>query len=52
MTPDALLWEPGDESEEDERDLTCEDCGGSGADSWESFMPCEHCDGEGYRWWE
>jgi hypothetical protein len=35
----------------EDEDLTCPECGGSGADSWEGFMPCEFCDGEGYRWW-
>lgn len=35
----------------DEPDRTCPECGGSGADSWESFRPCPHCDGEGYEWW-
>lgn len=39
------------EADEDD-DLTCEACGGSGADPLEGFMPCEECDGEGYRYWE
>lgn len=36
---------------DNERDVTCPECGGSGSDSWESFLPCPHCDGEGYQWW-
>lgn len=40
-------WEDFDDAE----DTTCQECGGSGADSWESFMPCEACDGQGYKWW-
>jgi DnaJ-class molecular chaperone len=39
------------DGEDIDRDATCPDCGGSGCDSWESFMPCQHCDGEGYEWW-
>ena len=39
--------------EEDEPDLTCEHCQGTGGDPWNDYcLPCEHCDGEGYRWWE
>jgi DnaJ-class molecular chaperone len=47
---DPIPREAWDECFDD--DLTCEYCGGSGADAWERFMPCEECDGEGYRWWE
>jgi hypothetical protein len=44
--------ETAQEQYDDEDDMTCPACGGSGSDSMEGFMPCEVCDGEGYRWWE
>ena len=37
---------------DDEPDLTCDHCAGTGGEPLDNFCtPCEECDGEGYKWW-
>ena len=38
--------------DEEEEDLTCPHCGGSGGEPLDDgCTPCEYCDGEGYQYW-
>ena len=48
-TANPPMWP--EEWDDEYEDTICTNCGGSGADPWESFLPCEECDGEGYYWW-
>ena len=48
----ALCEIPDFEYDDDEKDLTCPHCGGSGGEPLDDgCTPCEYCDGEGYQYW-
>ena len=48
----TLCEMPDFEYDDEEEDLTCPHCGGSGSEPLDDgCMPCEYCDGEGYQYW-
>lgn len=48
----TLCEMPDFEYDDEEEDLTCPHCGGSGGGPLDDgCTPCEYCDGEGYQYW-